>query len=534
MSEIKNAVGYIRVSTSMQIHGFSLDAQLDAIKEYCVKNNYNLLRYYEDAGISGTKFEERPELQKMLNDIVRNKNKDNIDTIIVWKLSRLSRNMIDLAKIIEFLYKENINLICISEGIDTNNSLGKGFLYMTGIFAEMERDSIVENCKLGMKERALSGKWNGGRVFGYRSNEEKELIINEDEAIIVKEIFNLFVKGWGYKKITNYLNNKNLKTLRGSNWSINSIKQIITNPIYAGYIRWGQYQNWSTKRRKGRQEEYIYTIGTHTPIITKDIWEKSQIIHEQKNKISEKIYEGEFLLSGLLRCPKCGATMISHRIKKPNKSGEYYRYYQCSNFFNKGSSVCSSNLIVAELAEKVVIDKINSIVNSPEVLNAIIKRIEKQNSIDISPLEKKMKNLQDELEKIKKKKNETLELEFENKIDINTLKERLNFLSNKENEIIQKINIVENELNKLNSHSKINPELIKTVLENFCKVFEKADIEKKKILLKSLIESITITDGKTTKERKVDKIKLYFEPEDIQALNSRKNFATTYGTVHRL
>ena len=530
MNTKKNAVAYIRVSTHLQVDGFSLEGQLEEIQTYCNRNNINLLRHYKDAGLSGTSTEERSDFQKMLNDISKD---NNIHSVIVWKLSRLSRSMSDLASTVSFLEKHSVNLICITQGIDTSNPMGKSFVYMSGIFAEMERDNIIETCKMGMKQRATNGRWNGGKVLGYRSNEKKELVIVESEAEVVREIFNLFVnKNWGYKKIACTLNNKGLKTLKDTDWSINSIKQIIDNPVYAGYIRWGKYMDWSKKRRQGKQEEYVISEGIHQPIITDETWEKSQKIREVRGKQSEKVYEGDYLLTGLIRCPVCGASMISHRTAKRCKPGEYYRYYQCSSFFNKGVKVCSSNLINADLAEEYVLKTINRVVNSKEVIDTLVKKAENQYFIDTKPLEDELKKLGKELEKINDKKSDNLQLEYENKISLETLNLRLSFLSNKETEINEKIISIEKELSCLKGQVKIQPEMIRATLENFMDIFPSASIVQKKMLLKSLIETISVTDGESSRDRKVDKIKLYFEPEEIQALKSSKKFATTYGTVH--
>lgn len=532
MSNTKNAVAYIRVSTEMQIDAYSIDGQLEEIKNYCKRNNINLLKYYEDKGISGTSTKDRVSFQKMLNDIEKQKN---IDTVIVWKLSRLSRSMVDLANTVSFLEKNNVNLICITQGIDTSTAMGKSFVYMAGIFAEIERDNIIETCRMGMKQRAMQGLWNGGKVFGYRSNESKELVIHEDEAKIIREIFDLFTnKSWGYKKIASYLNNKGSKTMKGTNWSITSIKQIVDNPIYSGYIKWGEHTDWSKKRRKGKQEEFILVEGKHIPIINKDIWTKSQEIRKIRGNKTQKVYEGNFLLSGLVKCPVCGSSMISHRTPKKGKVGEYYRYYQCSNFFNKGSSVCKSNLVNADIAEAYVLNRINEIVNSKEIINAIIKKVEKESTIDTSHLEIELKRLKKEIETINVKKSETLELEYQNKIDINTLTQRLSFLDKKEATVNKQIKSIEVELSTNENQVNIKPKMIKAILENFTKIFNNSNITKKKLLLKSIIDSISIHQGKTTKDRIVDKIKLYFEPQEVEALNSNKKFATTYGTVLRI
>lgn len=238
----KNAVIYTRVSTNMQIDGFSLDGQLEEIGEYCKRNNLNIIGEYKDEGKSGKSTENRPYFNRMMHDISINKK---IDTVVVWKLSRLSRNMNDLTNVIELFEEHNVNLESVNDNIDTSGKGGKLILYITGIIAEMERDGIIENCKMGMKQRALEGEWNGGRVFGYRTKyyedtdkkKKSKLEIVEEEAIIVREIFKLFVnEKWGYSKIANSFNNRGLRTRENNYWSKQCIKQIIDNPVYVGKI----------------------------------------------------------------------------------------------------------------------------------------------------------------------------------------------------------------------------------------------------------------------------------------------------------
>lgn len=531
----KNAVAYIRVSTNMQVDGFSLDGQLKEIKDYCKRNNLNFLRAYRDEGISGTSTENRTYFNNMLNDISKDKN---IDTVVVWKLSRLSRNMNDLTSVIKFFEDYNVSLKSVNDNIDTEKG-GKLLLYLTGTVAEMERDGIIENCKMGMRERAMQGKWNGGKVYSYRSKyndeiKENKLEIEENEAIIVREIFNLFVnENCGYKKIAVALNNRGLKTMRNSSWSIQSIKQIIDNPVYKGYIKWGQYVDWSKNRREGKQEEYILVKGIHEPIVSEEIWEKARKIRESTGKISEKEYEGNYLLSGLIKCPVCGASMISHKTPKSGKPGEFYRYYQCSNFFNKGSSVCKSNLVKADKAEEEVLRKINEIVRSKEIIEAIINRMERQSYVDITPLENQLKEIKKKLKKLDDKKSEYLEQEFEGEIDITTLDERLKHLASKKSKASDEFNSIQNEINNVNSQIKIEPEKVRAILENFELIFEKADIVKKKKLLKSVIESISVIQGESARDRKVGKVKLYFMAEDVEFIGSKK-FESANGAVNHI
>ncbi|GAB6168816.1 hypothetical protein JCM1393_12760 [Clostridium carnis] len=430
-NKIKNVVIYCRTSSNLQADNFSIDGQTSVIKEYCKRNKFNIVGAYIDECKSGTTTKNRLEYEKMINDIKNNCKE--IDAIVIYKLSRISRNMADMVNIVSLLESYNVNLISVEDNIDTSSPMGKTIFYLIGAFAEMDRENIVSNCKMGMKERATKGLWNGGRSIGYKSNSEKQLEIIDSEAEIVRLIFDLYAnKNWGYKKIACHLNVRGYKTIKDSTWSIQSIKQIIDNPIYIGLIRWGQYVDWAKKRRKGKKNDYQLIKGEHLPIIDIKTWEKAQAIRQVNKDKFTKIYEGDFILTGLLKCPQCGASMISHRVKKQNRINEFYRYYQCSNFFNKGTTICKSNLIYADIAEKYVLDRLNELVQSKEVINCILKKMKNNNENEIAPIKKKITLLEKELLKVELKRKENLQLQFEDKISFDTLNSQLLFLKSRD------------------------------------------------------------------------------------------------------
>ncbi len=527
-----NAVGYIRVSTIKQKkEGKSLEGQEAEIIEYCKKNDIDLINIYRDEGISGGSIEPRDEFKEMLNYVLTN----DIDTIIAFKLSRFTRNLMDLTNTINLLDKNGVNLIFIEDGINTQSATGKFMSYIVGAVAEMERENTSDFVVMTMEQNALKGNWNGGIVYGYDSNENKELVVNEEEKIIVEEIFEFFSqKNWGYKKIANHLNHRGVKTKKDTDWSVNSIKQILDNPIYVGKIRWGQHRDWSKKRRKGKNEEFILTEGNHEPIISEETWEKTQKIRKVRGKKSDKIYEGNFLLSGLLRCPQCGASMISHKTKKRNGKG-YYRYYQCSNFSNKGSSVCRSNLVNADLAEKAIIKKINKFVQNPEIIATIVKEIKSQSQIDTQPYIRDLQVIDKELAKVEKKKKENLQLQFNEEIDAETLSEMNSFLREKEEDLNHRKAVITEELNLLQSNTILDANEIQAIFESFNLLFEKANTEQKKKLLRSIINEIYVNNSDNIKNRTIKQTKFYFEPQEIPELvasKKQKNFATCDDRVH--
>lgn len=528
--DIKNVVMYCRTSCELQRDNNSIPMQKSKIEEYCKFHNLNIVEAYIDECESGTTT-DRPDFIRMINDIKNNKH--NISSVIIFKINRISRKLVDTANIINLLDNYNVSLISVTDNIDTTGAWGRSLAYFLGTFAEMDRNNIISNCTSGMHERAKKGLWNGGRVFGYKSNAKKELETVPEQVEIVKLIFNLYAnERWGYKKIACYLNSCNYKTLNNKNWSIFSIKQIIDNPIYIGYIRWGQYSDWRNKKRNGKNNDYELVKGMHLPIIDDDTWKKAQAIRKVNKDKFPKLYEGDFILTGLLRCPECGASMISHRTKKRNKPNEFYRYYQCSNFFNKGTTVCKSNLINADIAEKYVLDKINELINSEEIIKSLISKLNKKTSFDIAPLNEKLSSLEKNLNEIELNKLDAYKQKSLNIIDFKTLNDYIKFLTDEENKLTLEINSLKSSISQLTSYNNINTKKIIAILQNFNHMFKNATIQQRKSLLHSIIDSISVRKGKTTKERTIDKIKLHFEPVDVQAQKTTKKFATTCDTVH--
>jgi len=210
MFQTRVAAIYIRVSTDEQTKGPSLEAQESILREYAKLNGYDVYNTYCDGGYSGKNF-DRPELQRMFKDI----SADKVDVILVWKIDRLSRNTTDVENLIDsFLTPKNKKLVVTSINFDSGNTTGRMFISILTSLARFERGQIIERVNSGMQKRAEKGQWNGGIVFGYDSK-NKELIINDIESRIVREIFKLRADGKGYKYIVNILNSKGVKTKKG-------------------------------------------------------------------------------------------------------------------------------------------------------------------------------------------------------------------------------------------------------------------------------------------------------------------------------
>jgi len=510
---------YVRVSTEEQFQeGFSIEGQIQTLTDFCKVHKHQIIDVYKDEGISA-KTMNRPALSQLLQDA----SKGMFDMVMVWKISRLSRKQLDFLNIIETLEKQNVAFFSLSENIDASTPTGKAMLQMMGSFAELERNQIVENVKMGMNQRANEGNWNGGSSLGYKS-ENKQLVIVEDEAFIVRYIFNLYINGKGYKAIANKLNKEGYKTKRGKAFSINSIRTVITNPLYAGFIRFNQVENWSEKRRQGKNEKPMIKEGKHEQIITMDVWNKAQAMFKKKSHKPTKTFLGSFPLTGLLRCPVCGQGMIGHKAKRSNKSNEYIRYYQCGNFHYKGSSVCSSNLVVADDAEEYVFKRLHLLSRNKQVLSNVLGKVNQELKKHKQPLEEQLKQTEKEI----KNNEKVIELylsNFEKKqLNSKSLLRKIENLEKNSETLLARKKAIESELRKPSVQS-IEFNDVFDVLSQINIALKNVSHEQQKHVLHSIINRITVNEGKRPKERSIKDIELFFD-------TSLEDFVLTYGTVH--
>lgn len=272
--------------------------------------------------------------------------------------------MLDTLTLLDKFEDYGIKFISYSENFDTGSPIGRLVVQLMASLAEMERKTLAENVKLGMKFRASEGHWNGGVVFGY-DNIEKELVINQNEAKIVQLIYQLYANGKGLKAIANHLNKVGYRTKRNRLFSINGIAQILDNTTYNGKISWLKVENWDSKRRRGKNPNPILVKGQHEAIISDELW--SIVQSRRKSKSFKQRQSSEpFLLSSILRCPDCSQGMVPATTTHKQKDGTKtkYRYYVCSNYHNKGSSACKANSVRAFEAENEVIKRVENLLSN--------------------------------------------------------------------------------------------------------------------------------------------------------------------------
>ena len=507
--EGKKCFLYLRVSTEMQVDGYSLEAQKNCLKKFAEREELVIAGVYEDAGKSGKSIEGRPAFRRMLSDI---ESGAEIDYVMVYKLSRFGRNAADILNSLELLQTYDVNLICIEEGIDSSQTSGKLLISVLSAVAEIERENILEQTMNGRREKARQGKWNGGPApYGYMIKDEI-LSINEEEAEIVRTIYDKYVNTrLGYSGIAKYFNLQGIrKTPRKESdieeFSAHFIQLLIDNPVYCGKIAYGRRSKERVKGKKNeyklvKQKEYCLVDGQHEGIISEELWQKAQEKRLATGiKYSSKLgKERAHLLTGIIKCPKCGCGMYANRVCWTKKDGTYKEvmYYSCSRNKQSRGRHCdySANLKKADI-EPLVVEVIKKLVQDEEFAVEIKRRIGVQ--VDTDKIDTELFNYENKLKEVEANKSrlereiDTLPLGTAHRdrkiLDMTT---RLDALYDNIAEI--ESNIEDARFRKKAAEEKaLTLENIYKILMHFSELYDIMNDEERKELFAELIQEIQI------------------------------------------
>ena len=513
-----NAYIYTRVSTLIQVDGFSLDAQEEEIREFAKRHEINIVGKYSDEGKSGKNAEHRPAFNQMMDDI-RSK-KDNIRYVLVFKLSRFARNTSDTAKYLQELASFGIGLLGVKDGIDTSTATGKMIANIMGAVAEVELENIHEQTLAGRQQKARSGLWNGAQApFGYVI-ENKSLVVCPEEAEIVKEIFRLYTEeGQTIRYITKKLNDEGMKreqrgNTRFSVFTERTVRSILKNPIYEGKIAYGRRHtvkvegtNNETKVVKQKDESKIILVeGIHEAIISPEMFEKAgaklseNIRHRKTRSDSTTVYP----LTGLIKCPDCGKNIFGYtappRPRKNGKEGFYPRYisYRCISGRERNGVSCSlaNKYYSGTKLEKEVRDVIASMVTIPEFVELVSKKVDC--ATDLKALKKKRDAVISEQSKYSGNLISTEKRLTELDASDKHYEKRVDSLNRILDDLYEKIDEVQSRLDEINKEismaekSSMTKQSIFEMLDGFSKYYDIMIPEDKKALLQAMISYIEL------------------------------------------
>ena len=403
---------YKRVSTAMQIDGYSLDAQRSRMKAYADFNDYEIVGEYEDAGKSGKSIEGRMQFRQMMEDV--KSGKDNISYVLVFKLSRFGRNAADVLSTLQVMQDFGVNLICVEDGIDSSKDAGKLMISVLSAVAEIERENIRVQTMEGRIQKAREGKWNGGFApYGYQLVNGK-LEINEEEAVAIRTIYDQYVNtDIGSNGISKYLENHGIRKIQRQNgknplFDAHLVRLILKNPVYCGKIAYGRRK---TEKVHGTRNEYhlveqdnfLLVDGLHEAIIPEDVWNAAQAKLIAQAKKYEHVNKGKnertHLLSGIVKCPICGAGMYGNKSIKYKKDGTKYKdffYYGCKHRgMQRGHKCDYRKQIREELLDAAVAEVIVKLVSNPHFAAMMQEKINMK--VDTTAIDQEITNYEKQL-----------------------------------------------------------------------------------------------------------------------------------------
>ena len=374
----------------------SLDAQRDAGEAYIASQKSEgwvcLADHYDDGGFTGGNM-ERPALQRLLADIEAGK----VDCIVVYKVDRLSRSLIDFSKIMDVLERHKVSFVSVTQQFNTSTSMGRLMLNVLLSFAQFEREMISERTRDKIAATRRKGKWTGGMpMLGYdvlSGNGGGRLVVNEDEAARVRDIFELYLdrqslittsaeldeRGWTTKRwIT-----KKGREMGGKPWAKNNLFKMLTNRLYLGKVTY---------------KDEIHE-GEHAAIVDEEIFERTQRMLKRNGRTGGAHVKNRHgaLLKGLVRCVTCDCAMApTHTVKNGTK---VYRYYCCINAQKRGWHVCPTPSVPAPELERFVVEQVKVIGKDTDLLAETLAESRRQREEAIGKLEVEKRTLERELQR---------------------------------------------------------------------------------------------------------------------------------------
>jgi site-specific DNA recombinase len=351
----------------------SLDAQRESAEAYIASQKSEgwvaLPDRYDDGGYTGGNM-ERPAVKRLLADIQAGR----VDCVVVYKVDRLSRSLMDFARMMETFEKHRVSFVSVTQQFNTTTSMGRLMLNVLLSFAQFEREIISERTRDKIAAARRKGKWSGGMpILGYDvAPGGGRLLVNEDEAARVRGIFELYLehqslietikaldeRGWATKRWTT----KDGRQRGGKPFNKNSLFHLLTNLLYLGKIT---------------LKEEVFE-GEHPAIVDAEVFRRVQALLRRNGQSGGKHVRNRFgaLLKGLLHCVPCGCAMVhTHTLKNGNKR---YRYYVCLNAQKRGWHVCPSKSIPAAEIEKFVVDQVRAVGRDPAVVAETIRQTREQ------------------------------------------------------------------------------------------------------------------------------------------------------------
>lgn len=494
--QIIRAAVYMRFSSDNQREE-SIEAQLRAIKDYADKNDIIIVSEYADRAKSATT-DNRPEFLHMIDD----SKKGLFDVVLVHKLDRFARNRADSIGYRTELKRNGVSLISILEYLDEDSLESLILESVLEAMAEYYSKNLAREVNKGLKENALKGLHTGGKpALGYDVDPKtKKLILNEDEAVIVKLIFQRTIEGYGYSDIIDELNNKGFKSKRGSYFSKNSLGSILQNEKYTGVYIFNKSASKDVDgKRNGhkfKEADEIIRIDDAVPqIISKEDFAKVQekLSKRKQTRKSSRAIEN-YLLTSKTVCGVCGGAYVGTRRSRSDKSGLYWIAYGCNKRHRNHHIECHNKEISKPYIEGCILEKLADYVFNDSYIPIITKEYNKYLQGKNSEYVQQVKNHQTQLKQINSDIDKLVDLLMQTSSQ--TLLDKLNGMEKQKLKIEAKLNT----LTKENRKDRFTPNDIKVVFEK----------------IRGSLLSGSLINVKQVIETNVDKIVVYPDKVEVK------------------
>ena len=474
MDKINKVALYVRVSTTSQLEeGYSIEEQKAKLESYCDIKDWHIYKVYTDGGFSGSTT-ERPALEQLIKDA----QSKLFDTVLVYKLDRLSRSQKDTLYLIEDIFlKNNIEFVSLLENFDTSTPFGRAVIGLLSVFAQLEREQIKERMQLGKLGRAKSGKsmmW-AKTSYGYNYNKDTgTMTVNEYEALAVKEIYASYLAGMSITKLRDKINEEYPKQPA---WSYRTIRGILANPVYCGL---NQY--------KGQTFQ-----GTHKAIISLDDFEQTQRELAKRQQTAKELsnprpFQAKYMLSGLAQCGYCHAP-LKVILGQKRKDGTRFKRYECYQRHprkTKGVTVyndnqkCDSGYYDMDLLEHYVLTRIAQLQNDPDKIKELF-------SDDTSPAVDKQA-IQKQIDSLTLKLSKLNDLYLDDRITLDELRA-------KSSDFIKQRTALEEEMKKASTDKQAGQKDKIEKLLDASSVLEMS-YDNQKVIVRELIDKVQVTSDK--------------------------------------
>lgn len=481
----KRCAIYTRKSTStgLEQEFNSLDAQRDACLAYIRQEPDWVVvdEHYDDGGYTGANT-DRPAFQRLLADVEAGK----IDVIVVYKIDRLSRSMLDFVELIERLNKAGTSFVSVTQHFSTATAMGRFTLNILISFAEFEREMIAERTRDKIAGARRKGKWTGGPVpLGYRVV-DKRLVVNELEAVVVREIFSLYLAERSVLMVTRQLNarhrtTKRHRTTRGvmreaRPWTKNDVQRVLKNPIYAGYMPHG------TELHEGE----------HARLIERTTFEQARALLAAATRAKTlRVQNPAYWLRGVLRCACCGAgfTAASTRVGRTE-----YRYYRCITRDKQGAEACPSSPLPAAAIEDYVVEQLRAKVLTSNLVAEITAEATEQVAARRADLVIERDQLPQELAALAAESRQVIEtLPSVTGPARRLVDERLHSLDEQMQRCEQRLATVQSELGSL-AAVELDAAWVERCLQDFASVWDVLSPENRARLLRAVVERVEVDE----------------------------------------